>query len=88
MACMSANVCKETGMVIAGPRWVSAAEDNGLVNMQMGFRINHGCTSIWGECGVEYAIGYWQVRFCLHSEIEYQLAFAFNHFCSVGDTEV
>lgn len=30
--------------------------------MQMGFQINHGCTSILGECGVEYAIGYWQVR--------------------------
>lgn len=59
---MSANVCKETGMVIAGPRWVSATEDNGLVNMQTGFRVNHGCTSVLGECGVEYAIGYWQVR--------------------------
>lgn len=36
---MSANVCKETGVVIAGPRWVSATEDNGFINMQMGFWI-------------------------------------------------
>lgn len=73
--CTSANVCKDTRVVIAGPGWVCTPGDNGLINMQMEFLVKPGAPQYFWRRWSGLELGRWGGVFCT------QMSWIWAQFC-------